>query len=917
MDYKHTIRLPKTNFPMKADLPQREPNILSLWEKESIYDKLLEARKNGTEFVLHDGPPFANGDAHMGHALNMTLKDIVLKSRNMLGFRVPFVPGWDCHGLPIEHKVVQEMDKEEAGSGTKADPASLRKRCEAYANKYIDIQRRQFKRLGVFGAWDKPYLTMDPAYEAEELRVLATLVEKKLVYEGLRPVLWSTGCRTALAEAEVEYQEKKDTAVYVAFRLNLDSSEKLGLSESAEAYLLIWTTTPWTLPANLAVAVNPKLSYTIAESKGRFYVCGTDRVEALEKLADRTLHRLRTVKGEELVGLMYDHPFLGREGKVYPADFVTEESGTGLVHIAPGHGHDDYHLGQKYGLGILSPVDDTGKLTEECGVPSLTGLYVFKANEPIRELLAKVGALWASEEYLHSYPHCWRSKTPIIFRCVKQWFIAVDNIRQDALDAIEKVKWVPSWGINRIRGAVESRPDWCISRQRTWGVPIPVFYDHLDHPILTPENIRKVADIVEKEGTNVWFSTPAEEMAKRIGLSIPREGLRKGTDTLDVWIDSGTSHTAVVRKSLRFPADLYLEGSDQHRGWFQSSLMTSVAVYNEPPYNEVLTNGFVVDIDGKKLSKSNAQQKPVGLMDFVEKYGADILRLWVASEDYREDVPFSDEIFKRVMDTYRLLRNTLRILLGNLDGFDPKRDSVPAEKWTSLDLYIFDKLQTVVTKIGDAYKTYDFHVVYHTLNRFCAVDLSSFYIDILKDRIYCDHPSSVRRRSAQTVMHEIVETLCKLLAPLIPFTSEEAWQEMARWDGQKLARPSIHLEKLPEPKAVSKPENLDQKWEKILKLRGQVNEELEKARQAKELGKSLEAVVEIESSDFTQADAELLEEALIVSQVKLIHGSETKIKVRLASGKKCTRCWKHLETVGSHPNHPDLCPRCADVVEKG
>lgn len=923
MDYKATIRLPKTEFPMRGELPKREPLLLKLWEETNIYGEILKARKGEKTFILHDGPPFANGDAHMGHALNMTLKDIVLKSKNMEGLNSPFVPGWDCHGLPIEHKVAQELEKSgKAKTCQKFNAADIRRRCEAYANKYIDLQREQFKRLGVFGDWENPYLTMAPSYEAEILRGLAVIVEKNLVYRGLRPVLWSTGCQTALAEAEVEYQDRNDTAVYVAFELVGDFTTKLNLSKGTKASLLIWTTTPWTLPANLAVAVHPTMKYVVAENGGEFFVCAESRLETLAKMGEKNLKVHHTLKGEELVRLTYKHPLLERESKVFPADFVTEDSGTGMVHIAPGHGYDDYELGMKNGLDTLSPVDDDGRLTAECGIPSLVGDYVFDANPKIVELLKKAGRLWAVESFSHSYPHCWRSKTPIIFRCVKQWFIKVNAIRKKALDAIDSVKWVPSWGVNRIRGAVETRPDWCISRQRTWGVPIPVFYNEKDEPVLRADVVRKFADIVEKEGTNIWFED--KKIASRLGLE---ENLRKGTDTLDVWIDSGSSSSAVLKKrpELRFPADMYLEGSDQHRGWFQSSLLISIAVNDAPPYREVLTNGFVVDLDGKKLSKSNTYQKPTGLMNFVNQYGADILRLWVASQDYRDDVPFSEEIFKRVTDTYRLFRNTLRILLGNLCDFNPKKDALPEKDWTELDIYIIARLQEVVGEIARAYEKYEFHQVYHVINRFCAVDLSALYVDVTKDRLYCDGKSDKRRRATQTAMCEIVEMLCKLLAPLTPYTAEEAWQYLTAdgkvWDMKKLLRPSVHTCVFPKARKVAYPNNLskekfEERWEKLLTLRSTANEQLEQMRQNKQIGKSLEATVEISTPDFKSDDAALLEELMIVSKVKIVSEKNIQIKAQKSPEKKCVRCWKYLKDVGQNSEHPELCERCASVVTK-
>ncbi|MFH1066299.1 MAG: isoleucine--tRNA ligase [bacterium] len=911
MEYKNTILLPRTTFPMRAELPKREPFLVELWKKADIYAQLLQKRKTGKKFVLHDGPPFANGDAHIGHALNMTLKDIVLKSKNMEGFYSPFLPGWDCHGLPIEHKVMQELETTQKTDG-KRDAADVRRRCEAYAQKYIAIQREQFQRLGVFGEWQNPYLTMNPAYEAEILRGLAGLIERGLVYRGMRPVLWSTGCQTALAEAEVEYQDRNDPAIYVAFPLIAVCIAAKKFPENTS--LLVWTTTPWTLPANLAAAVRANMEYVLAENEGRFFIFAKSRLDAVSIASQLPFKIHRSLKGEDLIDLFYHHPFLPRESRIYAADFVTEDSGTGIVHIAPGHGYDDYQLGMKHGLDLLSPVDENGKLTAECGVPELVGKYVFAANAPIVEMLKKSGHLLATESYTHSYPHCWRSKTPIIFRCVNQWFIKVVDLCQKALDAIDKVKWEPSWGVNRIRGAVESRPDWCISRQRAWGVPIPVFYDADDQPVLRADVVRKFAEIVKKEGTNVWFTD--EKMAVRLGLP---SGLTKGADTLDVWIDSGFSYAAVMQKQMDyFPADLYLEGSDQHRGWFQSSLLLSIALTGEPPYREVLTNGFVVDMDGKKLSKSNAHQKPAGLMEFVGQYGADVLRLWVASQDYRDDVPFSEEIFKRVTDAYRLLRNTLRILLGNLHDFDPAAHSVPEKDWTELDTYVIRRLQEAVKAILKAYENYEFHQVYHILNRFCAVELSSLYVDVLKDRLYCDAANDPRRRAAQTAMREIAETLCKLLAPLAPFTAEEAWQNLAakdkEWDQKEFLREPVHLAEFPKPRVIAVADNFDARWEKLLTLRSAANEQLEAMRQRKEIGKSLEAAVEIVSPDVKPQDADVLEELFIVSKVRLTTGQETKIQAQRAPGKRCARCWKYSEEIGQNTAHPELCPRCARVV---
>jgi isoleucyl-tRNA synthetase len=903
MDYKNTLNLPKTDFPMKADLPKREPQFLERWQKENLYGQLMEKRKGGKKWILHQGPPFVNGDAHMGHALNMTLKDIVLKYKNMTGHYAPFVPGWDCHGLPIEHKVAKELGE------SVTDPVVIRKKCEEFARKYIKVQGDQFQRLGVFADWENPYRTLDPACEAYELRGIAMLVEKGWVYEGLRPVLWSYGCTTALAEAEIEYARRVDPAVYAKFKLTADSQKKF--PGKGDVSLLIWTTTPWTLPSNLAVAVSvrPEMTYAL-------YNVGEERLLVLKALAGSIPNFMNAVvekelSGKDLVGLQYQHPFLSRTGGVFEADFVTADAGTGLVHIAPGHGPDDYFFGVQHKLEILSPVDDAGKLTAECGVPELVGKLVFDANKDVIRILKDKNALWETHDYPHDYPHCWRSKTPIVFRAVKQWFIKVDAFRQDALAAIDKVNWIPDWGKNRIRGSVLTRPDWCISRQRTWGVPIPVFYDQDDNPVLTAEQVREFADIVEKEGTNVWFATPDEEMAKKLGLA--QKGLRKGRATLDVWIDSGTTHYSVLRQrsELHFPADLYLEGSDQHRGWFQSSLMMSVAMTGEPPYKEVLTNGFVVDGMGKKLSKSAADGKPTDLMTLVNMYGADILRLWVASQDYTTDVPFSEDIFARVADTYRSIRNTLRILLANLYDFDPN-DKVLPEKWTEIDRYIYTRLQEVIKDVRAAYDEYNFAQVYQTVNLFCTVDLSSLYIDVLKDRMYCDAANDPKRRAAQTVMREIAQVLCKLLAPILPYTAEEGWQFLGNTD-------SVHVQTMPDARTFETDE-FKNRWKEFIDLRFRVNSFLEELRKNKQIGKSLESqvVVHKKGLNLQQEEArEIFEELFIVSKVEVdanLPGGGDVLEVKVAPGKKCARCWKVKEEVGKNADFPDLCDRCADVV---
>src|SRR5262245_55438026 len=890
-NYKDTLNLPRTDFPMKANLAAREPEMLKTWEETRLYQEIQKSREDRELFVLHDGPPFANGDVHMGTALNKILKDFVVKSQTMLGKRAPYVPGWDCHGLPIEYKVVKESRA--------LSPLEIRKKCEAFARKFINIQRDQFKRLGVLGDWEHPYLTMDPKYEAEILRAFAVFVEKGLVYEAQKPVFWSTGAQTALAEAEVEYQERDDTAVYVRF--SVASGEW-----KDKASIAIWTTTPWTLPANLAIAVDAKENYVVQE----FSRNGTNETLVL---AEKILLRfsaatglqpvgrpLTSFPGANLEGLKTSHPFLDREVPVFTAGFVTMDSGTGAVHIAPGHGADDYVLGMEHGLPILSPVDDHGRFTEEAGLPNLTGKYVFDANPNIVALLRERGMLLGEENFHHSYPYCWRSKTPIIFRNVDQFFIRIDALRRRALEAIHnEVKWIPAWGENRIAGTVESRPDWVISRQRSWGVPLPVFYGKDGKVILDPKIIRKLADLVAQRGSNIWFELDDAALAKEVGLP---PATTKGTDTIDVWIDSGVSHKAVcaVHPELRDPADMYLEATDQHRGWFQSSLMTSIALNNRAPYKMCVTHGFVVDLDGKKISKSGTYEKPTAADHFVGKYGADLLRLWASSIDYTTDVPFSEEIFTRLGDTYRRIRNTLRILLGNLKGFESGTQET-GKDLTLVDRWILERLTHLIEDCRLAYEAFEFHKVYHAPNDFCAVELSSLYIDITKDRMYCDAPDSPRRHATQAAMREIFDALCTLLAPILVFTAEEAWSHsMAKGGG------SIHLQDFPQTQGRGR-KAIDQ-VEELLRLRGVIGQAIERARQEKLIGNTLEARVVLNSdSDVTdRIPKEELEEFFILSDLTIHRANQPSASVTKTPYKKCARCWRHRPTVGTSKAHPDL-----------
>ena len=901
-NYKDTLLLPKTDFPMKADLVKREPERLAKWEAAGLYRQILDARIDAPLFVLHDGPPFANGDVHMGTELNKILKDLVVKSRSMLGFRAPFVPGWDCHGLPIEFKVV----KEQRG----LEPAEIRRRAEAFARKYIDIQRGQFKRLGVFGSWEDPYLTLAPGYEADIIRAFGKLVEKGLVYQSKKPVYWSTGAQTALAEAEVEYAQRTDPAIFVKFAV-ADGKDAL-----AGASFVIWTTTPWTLPANVAIAVHAKAKYSVAEYAGQKLIVASELLNSFAKECGLELGAVSAeMTGDQLVGLEAQHPFLPRHSKVIAADFVTLDTGTGQVHIAPGHGKDDYIAGQANGLPVLSPVDDFGKFTEDVGVPAWVGKYVFDANAEIVTFLRESGALLAEQKYTHDYPHCWRSKTPIVFRAVEQFFIKVEAIRADALAAIDKTNWIPTWGRNRIYGTVESRPDWCISRQRTWGVPLPVFYEENGTPIVRADLAAKVADLVENGGTNLWFEKDDAWWASQLGLPA---GTSRRNDTLDVWIDSGVSHQAVTSrhpelKACGGVADVYLEATDQHRGWFQSSLMTSVALTGHAPYKTVITHGFVVDKDTKKkVSKSDqgTYKKPMEAEYFVGKYGADIVRLWAASVEFTNDVPFSEDGFARTSEAYRSFRNVLRILLANIAGFEP-RSSEDAKGATTVDMWVLSKLQGVIATCRAAYEAYDFRRVFETVNQFCTVELSALYVDITKDRLYCDAANSPRRRATQSVMHACFDAVTKLLAPILAYTADEAWE----FSGKKT---SIHIEKLPEANPALRDEALEAKVDEWLKLRAAIYQQaIEPARQAKTIAKSLEAAVVLELEDkpyaayraYTPAEHAELEEFLIISELTLSSATALGARVAKSALAQCPRCWRHQPLTAR-----EVCARCDEAL---
>jgi len=929
MEYKDTLNLPRTDFAMKADLVTREPERLKKWEAANLYAQIQAARANAVKFVLHDGPPFANGDVHIGTALNKILKDIIIKYQTLRGKSAPYIPGWDCHGLPIEFKVTSEMRK--AGD-TSADAATIRKACDAYARKYIDLQRVQFKRLGVLGDWENPYLTLNKEYEADELRLFADIVEKGFVYRGKKPIYWSIPARTALAEAEVEYADHVSQSVFVKFPV----VGRPGVN------IVIWTTTPWTLPANLAVAYNSTFSYSLVQvGEEQFIVSAMLLSGIAEKCGWQDYQIVRSLDGEHLKSVEYQHPFCNRTGKLFAGDnFVTNDTGTGFVHIAPGHGTDDYNIGRANGLPIYSPVNDDGALAytndlpveqqfpaEMLGKSTLAKHGKSDANEAVLHELRVRKALLHQENYHHSYPHCWRSKTPIIFRAMDQWFIKIDHneFRKQALGEIDRVSWIPDWGVNRIKGAVQSRPDWCISRQRTWGVPIPAFYDAKGEAILDAQIVRNAATLIEQHGSNVWFEKSVSELWAAVKPKDWKgaDAVAKSNDTLDVWIDSGSSSRSVIArrkeiagKDKAFQADMYLEGSDQHRGWFQSSLLLSLAGNGAAPFKTVLTHGFMVDADREKISKSKqgGYEKPQTAEAYVKKYGADVVRLWVASQDFRSDIVVSEERINKVGETYRGIRNALRYQLSNLYDFDPAKHTVTDEQLTGLDRWILGEFAKIEADVIAAYDKSEFHVVYQKLSQFIAVELSSIYHDVIKDRMYTDAANSPRRRSTQTALYRLVTGLSQLLSPILAFTADEAWEFVPGKPAN-----SVHLADW-KSGGVTRRDTEVEAWKNLFLLRELALPELEKARQAKQIGKSLEAKVTLNGKGVLLEDARLnldsLRELLNVSQVELANGGGETVfaTVAKADGQKCERCW-HWETdIGSNAAHPTLCGRCAEAV---
>ncbi len=930
MDYKDTLNLPKTDFPMKANLSQKELEILKKWEDEKLYKKLAEKGKGKPKFILHDGPPYANGNIHIGHALNKILKDVIIKFKTMKGFYSPYVPGWDCHGLPIEHQV----DKNLGPKKKELSKIEIRKLCREYAEKYINIQRDEFKRLGVFGDWGNPYLTMDYKYEGSIVRELGKVIGKGSVYRGKKPVLWCFSCETALAEAEVEYNDKESPSVYVKFQVKDEAEVKKILSLNLNLFFIIWTTTPWTLPANLAIALHPEVDYVEAlvnlNTSKEVWVLAKPLLEScMERFGVKDYSIIAEHKGSDLSGIVCQHPFIERPSKIILGEHVTIDAGTGCVHTAPGHGQEDYELGLKYGLDIYTPVDSRGQFTSD--VPEWQGVNVFKANPLINEKMKGLGVLVKEEKIVHSYPHCWRCKKPVIFRATEQWFISMEknNLRQKALEQIDKkIGWVPPWGRNRIFSMIENRPDWCISRQRSWGVPITIVRcKSCNEPLMEQNIINKIADMIDKEGADVWFIKEASELLPK-GTSCPKCGkteFTKETDILDVWFDSGVSHAAVLRErpELSWPADMYLEGSDQHRGWFHSSLLESIATVSESPYKTVLTHGFVVDGSGKKMSKSAGNV--VAPQEVIKQYGAEILRLWVSAEDYKDDIRISKEILTRLAEAYRRIRNTCRFLLGNLYDFEPEKDAVSDDELLEIDRWALHRLQVLIQRVEDAYNNFEFHVIFHSLHNFCVVDMSSFYLDVLKDRIYTFKKDSKDRRAGQTVVYKILDSLVRIMAPILTFTADEVWQYIPAKKEE-----AVHLAGFPKIEKKFVDEKLAEKWDRLLKIRDEVLKALEIARQEKKIiGHSLDAEVSIYASDddINFLKGFDLNSIFIVSSTKLDSNKTAPkdalkseeiggmyVVVAHAGGGKCERCWNYSETIGKDKKHPTVCSRCVEAL---
>ncbi len=928
IDYGKTLNLPKTDFPMRANLPNREPDFLEMWNGMNLYEKMMEQNKDKPLYVLHDGPPYANGDIHVGHTLNKILKDIIVKYKNMTGYNAPYVPGWDTHGLPIEQQAIKILgiNRHEAG------PIKFRQACKEFAMKYVNNQREQFKRLGIIGDWDNPYLTLAPDFEAKQIEIFGEMAKKGYIYKGLRPVYWCPDCETALAEAEIEYGEDKTTAIYVKFAVKDDKGVLSSICDDlSKVFFVIWTTTTWTLPGNMAISLNPDYEYSLVRSGDEIYVIASELIESVVKSTKiDTYEVVGKFKGADLEGIICKHPFLDRDSVVITGDHVTLEAGTGCVHTAPGHGAEDFEACKPYNIPVIVPVDHKGHLKEEAG--KFAGMYYQKSNKAIFDELEQNGSLLASERIVHQYPHCWRCKEPIIFRATEQWFASVKGFRSEALEAIKSAEWVPSWGEERITNMVKDRNDWCISRQRIWGVPIPIFYcADCGEEIINDDTIGAIKELFKEKGSDAWFiMEPHEILPESVKCECGSKSFTKESDIMDVWFDSGSSHSAVLetRNNLRWPADLYLEGNDQYRGWFQSSLLTSVAAKGLAPYRTVLTHGFVVDGEGKKMSKSIGNV--IDPLEVIKEYGADILRLWVISIDYKTDVRISKDILKQLSEGYRKIRNTARFILGNISDYNPDTDKVEYEDLMEIDKWALLKLNELIKRVTKAYNEYEFHIIYHTIHNFCVVYMSNFYLDIIKDRLYAEKDDSDLRMSAQTVMYEILEALVKLLAPVLSFTTEEIWQFMEHKKENK--KQSILFNDMPLYNEKHFDNKLEEKWNTVLKIRTDVSKALEIAREDKIIGHSLNALVKIyadkEQYEFLKKIEGELSTIFIVSAVELISTDDLNIKnayrgeevkgigmvVSLSPGGKCERCWIYSESVGSNSEHATLCSRCANVI---
>lgn len=922
MDYGKTLNLPQTEFPMRGNLPKREPEFLQFWEEIDLYQKVQQHNAGKPKYILHDGPPYANGNIHLGHTLNKVLKDIIVKFKSMTGYDAPYVPGWDTHGLPIEQRAIKDLGL----NRHKVSTVEFRDKCAEYAMKYVNIQREQFKRLGVRGDWKNPYITLKPEYEAAQIGVFGEMAKRGYIYKGLKPVYWCADCETALAEAEVEYADKKSPSIYVKFKVK-DGKGVL----DADTYLVIWTTTPWTIPANVAISVHPEFSYALAQIGENKLLVAKELLDKFTKeIGAEDYQILKEFNGADLEYIVCEHPIINRDSIVILGEHVTLEAGTGCVHTAPGHGVEDFEVGRKYNLPVISPLNDSGVFTSDGA--QFEGMSYNEANKAVAQELEEKGALLKLSFIQHQYPHCWRCKDPILFRATEQWFASIDGFRQQALDEIDKVHWIPAWGRDRIYNMIHDRGDWCISRQRTWGVPIPIFYcKECGEEIINDETISHVQSLFKEHGSQIWFAKEADELVPA-GLKCKKcdhTSFRKETDIMDVWFDSGSSHVAVMeeREDLAWPADLYLEGSDQHRGWFNSSLSTSVATRGKAPYKAVLTHGFVVDEKGRKMSKS--QGNVVDPLKVIEQMGADVMRLWVASADYKGDLANSPGIMKQISEAYRKIRNTARFLLGNLDDYEPAQDKVAYEDLGELDKWALHKLQKLIDRVIKGYTNFDFHIVYHAIHKFCVVDMSAFYLDIVKDRLYTSNPKDHGRRAAQTVMFDVINALVRLITPVLAYTSEELWRYLPK---EEDAPVSVQMTQMPEVNVAYINDELEAKWDKILDIREEVSKALELARQEKVIGHSLNAAVEIyadaELYEFLKQVEDQLATIFIVSSAELrlpeVIAPETahkaadldlKIAVSAAAGEKCERCWIYSETVGADAEHPTLCERCTDVVK--